>query len=137
MSRENVETIARLYDEFLGRPERLTRPEIVEFFDPDVELRQSASLLGTAGTFRGYDGLRQATQEVFETFREAHWVPERLVDSGDEVVAMVEFRALGRESGAKVAQMVGHVWTLRDGRIIAWHVYLDPAQALEAVGLRE
>jgi len=32
---------------------------------------------------------------------------------------------------------VAHVWTLRGGRIIAWHVYLDPAKALEAVGLRE
>jgi ketosteroid isomerase-like protein len=59
------------------------------------------------------------------------------VDAGDEVVATVEFRAIGKESGARVVQNVAHVWTLRGGRIIAWHVYLDPAKALEAVGLRE
>jgi hypothetical protein len=29
------------------------------------------------------------------------------------------------------------VWTLEAGRISAWHVYLDPVSALEAVGLSE
>jgi hypothetical protein len=29
MSQENVDTIARLYDEFLARPERLSDPEVL------------------------------------------------------------------------------------------------------------
>ena len=53
MSQENVETIARLYDQFLARPERLLSLDILEFFDPEVEIRQSASILGTEGTFHG------------------------------------------------------------------------------------
>jgi hypothetical protein len=44
MSQENVEIIARLYENFLARPERLMSPEILEFFDPAVEIRQSASV---------------------------------------------------------------------------------------------
>jgi hypothetical protein len=47
-------------------------PGILEFFDPAVELRQSASLLGTAGTFHGYDGLARSARELFETFRDFH-----------------------------------------------------------------
>jgi ketosteroid isomerase-like protein len=137
MSEENVETIARLYDEFLAKPERLASSEQFAYFDPAVELHQSESLLGTQGTFHGYDGLGFAGREVFETFRAAHYVPKRLVDAGDQVVATVEFRAIGKESGVRVVETVAHVWTLKGGRITAWHVYIDPAEALEAVELSE
>ena len=137
MSQENVETIARLYDEFLARPDRLSSPELFGFFDPAVEIHQSESLLGTQGAFHGYEGLGRAAREMFEAFSEGHFVPKRLVDAGDQVLATVEFRAIGKESGARIAQAVAHVWTLKDGRIIAWHVYLDPADALGAVGPRE
>jgi ketosteroid isomerase-like protein len=61
----------------------------------------------------------------------------QLVDAGDQVVATVEFRGIGKESGVSVTETVAHVWTLKSGWITAWQVYLDPAEALEAVGLSE
>ena len=137
MSQKNVDTIARLYDEFLARPERVFDPAIFQFFDPAVELRQSASFLGTAGTFHGYDGLARSARELFETFRDLHWVPIRLIDGGDHVVATFEARAYGKHSDVEVNITGAHVWTLRGGRIVAWHVYLDESQALEAVGLSD
>jgi ketosteroid isomerase-like protein len=137
MSQENVETITRLYDEYLARPERVSDPGLFQFFDPAVELRQSASILGTEGTFHGYDGLARGAREVFESFRDYHWVPIRLIDSGDHVVATVEARGYGKHSGVEVNETVAHVWTLRGGRIVAWHVYMDPAEALQAAGLSE
>ena len=137
MSQENVETITRLYDEFLARPERVSDPRLLQFFDPAVELRQSASILGTEGTFHGYDGLARGAREVFESFRDYHWVPIRLIDSGDHVVATVEARGYGKHSGVEVNETVAHVWTLRGGRIVAWHVYDDPTEAFEAAGLSE
>jgi ketosteroid isomerase-like protein len=137
MSQENVDTIARLYDEFLGRPERVMDPAILEFFDPAVELRQTESFLGTAGTFHGYDGLVRSAREMFETFRDLHWVPIRLIDGGDHVVTTCEARAYGKQSDVEVRVKGAHLWTLRGGRIVAWHIYLDSTQALEAVGLSE
>ena len=98
MSQENVETITRLYDEFLAKPERLVSPEQLAFFDPAVEIHQSESLLGTQGTFHGYEGLGSAAREVFAVFREGHYVPKRLVDAGDQVVATVEFAGLARRA---------------------------------------
>ena len=59
------------------------------------------------------------------------------MDAGDQVVATAEFRGIGKEGGVRIAKTVGHVWTLKGGRIIARHVYLDPAEALAAVGLSE
>jgi ketosteroid isomerase-like protein len=137
MSQENVETITRLYDEFLARPERVSDPGLFQFFDPAVEIRQSASFLGTEGTFQGYDGLARSGREAFEVFRDLHWVPIRLIDGGDHVVATVEARGYGKHSNVEVNERVAHVWTLRGGRIVAWHVYMDPTQAFEAVGLSE
>ena len=137
MSQANVETITRLYDDFLSQPERVFDPAILQFFDPAVELRQSSSFFGTEGTFHGYDGLARSAREVFETFRDLHWVPTRLIDSGDHVVATVAARGYGKHSDVEVKERIGHVWTLRGGRIVVWHVYMDPTQALEAVGLSE
>jgi ketosteroid isomerase-like protein len=137
MSQENVETIIRLYDEFFSRPERVSDPGLLQFFDPAIEFRQSASILGTEGTFYGYDGMARGVREVFETFRDLHWVPIQLIDSGDHVVATVDTRAFGKHSGVEVNMRAGHVWTLRGGRIVALHFYMDPTQALEAVGLSE
>ena len=74
---------------------------------------------------------------MFETFSEGHYIPKRLVDAGDQVVATVEFRAIGKKSGVRITETVVHIWTLNGGRITAWHVYLDLAEALKAAGLRE
>ena len=137
MSQENVETITRLYDEFLARPERVSDPGLFQFFDPAVEIRQSASFLGTEGTFHGYDGLARSGREAFEVFRDLHWVPIRLIDAGDRVVATVEARAYGKHSGVELNERIAHVWTLRGGRIVAWHIYMDPTKALETLGLSE
>ena len=132
MSQQNLDTIARLYDEFLARPERLMSVEILEFFDPEVEVRQSASILGTEGTFHGYEGLVQSAREVIEPFQDVRFVPQGIADEGDQVVAAVEFRGTGRESGVDVRQAATHVWTLRDGRIVTWQVQMDTVQGPSA-----
>jgi ketosteroid isomerase-like protein len=64
-------------------------------------------------------------------------VPIRFIDGGEHVVAIFEARAYGKHSDVEVNLTGAHLWTLREGRIIAWHVYFDPAEALEAVGLSE
>jgi ketosteroid isomerase-like protein len=137
MSRENVEVVARLYDEVLSRGREAVSPDNLEFFDPEIEIRQSESLVGTKGTFNGYGGLRHVIRETFEAFSDVRFTRKRLIASGDQVVAVVEVRAQGKGSGVEVRDTIGHVWTLRAGRIVIWQVYWDPAEALEAAGLRK
>ncbi len=74
---------------------------------------------------------------MIESFHDVQFVPRGIADAGDQVVATVEFRGTGRESGVEVRETVAHVYALRADRIVAWHVYFDPATALEAVGLAE
>jgi ketosteroid isomerase-like protein len=86
--------------------------------------------------YRGKDGFKR----FFETWWEAWTVldlnVERLEDLGDRELALVLFDGVGRSSGVKVKLPVGHLWSLREGVIVRLDA-LDPAQALEAVGLAE
>ena len=136
MSRDNVETIARLYAEHLSAPERIMDAGIVKFFDADVVIEQEDAFLGTQGTFRGYDGLVRSANEMFELFRDVHFIPEELIDVDDDrVMGMVVAHMRGKESGVAMREPVAHLWTLRDDRVVAWRVFLDRDEALAAVGL--
>jgi ketosteroid isomerase-like protein len=124
---ENVEIIRQLYSEFLSLPERVTSPELLAYFDPDVVIQQSTSLIGTEGTFHGYAGLERVSRESFAAFSDLHWVPKRFEAEGDQVVATVDSRARGKASGVEVSTLTTHTWTLREGRIVRWHVRLEHA----------
>jgi len=52
---------------------------------------------------------------------------------------VVLYRAVGRGkgSGIDLETRFGHVWTVREGRAVRWEILRTPAEALEAVGLRE
>ncbi len=56
----------------------------------------------------------------------------------DLVLALVRMTGRGRGSGAAVESGVdGHVWTVRDGKVVAVRMWQGVREALEAVGLSE
>jgi ketosteroid isomerase-like protein len=65
------------------------------------------------------------------------WEPEKFIDAGDRVVAILRVHAKGRGSGVDIERLDGAVWTLREGKLIRLDYYGSKAAALEAVGLRE
>ena len=132
-----MERIAALYERYFADPDQIASPAQMEFFAPDVIVEQSASMLGTRGTFKGYAGLVAAAREAFDAFREVHFVPGELIDAGDAVLALVDFRGRGRESDVEVHLPVCHLWTLREGKIVAWRVFLDESDARAAAGLAQ
>jgi ketosteroid isomerase-like protein len=63
---------------------------------------------------------------------------EQLIDAGgDRVVIIYRQRGTGKGSGIPVEWHGGLISELRDGRVIRTTSYPDPADALEAAGLRE
>ena len=59
----------------------------------------------------------------------------KLIDAGDDVVALTRGRGVGASSGAGWESELGYVFTLEDGLIRKMRFYLGHQQALEAVGL--
>ena len=63
---------------------------------------------------------------------------EELLDADDKVVTLAIEHGRGRASGATVeARRTAHVWTMRANEAVRLDLYLDRANALAAVGLRE
>jgi ketosteroid isomerase-like protein len=139
MSQENVDLVLRVYDALNdGVPEdEMTDDLLAVVFDPAIEVRQLSSLAGTAGTFRGYGGLRETQRELEEALTDNRWEPLEHAASGDKVGFAVRASGRGRASGVRVERPVGHLFEFRDGRISRWIVYPAPEDALEAVRLSE
>ena len=134
MSQDRIDRLRRGYEPF-GK----TGETEVDFFAPDFELRQDASsIIDTAGVFHGKDAVRDVMRELEESFEELKMEIENLIDApAGEVVVLVHIRGRGRGSGVEIDNHIAHVWSFRGDKAIRLVVYEEPAEALDAVGLRE
>jgi ketosteroid isomerase-like protein len=131
MSEENVERFHRIYEEWYARrrlgPDLLA--EDVEWVNPHDAVE--------GGSRQGVEGFNEAIKSVFDAWDEVRFETERVIDSGDEVVALGQVRGRGRAAGIEVARPHGQIWTFRDGRVIRMRWFHSHSEALEAAGLRE
>ena len=107
----------------------------LELLDPQIELDLSERIFNPA-VYRGHEGARQFYGEIEEIWGDS-WlsVPEQMFESGEQVVAFVRSRGRGKSSGVEVEDTSANVWTIRDGKAIAYRLYRDHDEALEAAGL--
>ena len=133
MSRENVEVVRRVYELF----NRRDIEGVLGLTTDDFELRLPDIYPEGRETFRGHDGLMRWLAMVEDIWGEWRFDVDRLIDADDQVVALVRIVAEGGASGVPVNRQVAHLWCIRGGKVAAAFVYLDRAEALEAVGLRE
>jgi ketosteroid isomerase-like protein len=137
MSQENVEIVRRL-NEIMDREGvgRVFDTAIAEgLLDDDLEWVEDPSG-PDAGTYTGLSAVRSLVADRLEAFH-IDQQTERLVDAGDDVVALVRWRARGQTSGAEAEMRLAMVNSLRAGKIVRVRFFLDPAAALKAVGLEE
>jgi ketosteroid isomerase-like protein len=139
MSRENVEVVRRLFEEFQAG---------MEHDDPGAWLDSEAvaddyewivpTPLEGRSVWRGREGFVEFIRTWTEQFEGWSIRLERVIDAGeDRVVALTRQSATGRESGVPVELNLGQVWELEEGRMIRARNYFSHAEALEAAGLRE
>jgi ketosteroid isomerase-like protein len=130
VSRENVEFAQSVFDRW-NAGERHFRDEEIH---PDVVV--VSRILGTA--VRGRAGVRRYLREIDEQFDEWTMEIEDWRDAGDCVVALGHIRLHGRRSGVAFDQPVGILFEIRASQLVRFETFLDdPAEALEAAGLRE
>ena len=132
MSQENVEIVRRFYDAWA----REEFPGPVELMDPEIEYVNPAGAV-EPGTRRGRAAFTSAVEELFEGWETWQAEPEQFKDVGDQVAVVLSYRARGRGSGLEVEGRESALWTLRDGRVVRYAWFHEPAEALEAAGLSE
>jgi ketosteroid isomerase-like protein len=84
--------------------------------------------------------VRSWREQVFEIAEDARVEPEKIVDVHDDGEAVLMLlRATGTASYSEIELDVewAAIWTIRDGKLLRAHGYLNRAEALEAAGLRE
>ncbi len=132
MSRENVEFVASMYDDF--RPE--TFESKLALADPEIEWHTTGQFLD-AGVHKGRTEVLRFLREFWGAFEVVEADVEELIDADDQVVAVARFVARGRESGAQAELRLGHVWTFEAGSPRKVQTFRGRTEALEAVGLSD
>jgi ketosteroid isomerase-like protein len=132
MSQENIEALRTAYEAFnRGDWEaamRLAHPEF-ELQTPDRDVNP--------GTYRGAEAARRFLEELFEPFEEVVIEPEEFHDRGEQIAVFLLVRLRPAGSSAFVENRIGHLWTLRGGKIARLAVFPRREEALEAAGLSE
>ena len=132
MSQENVEVVRGIF-KHLNRTGEQPREAYAEDATAD------ASRLPGFGVYRSREEVISAWLAYRDTFEE-WWleeVKEVLDGQGERVFAASRDGGRMKASGSEIRNNFFNVYELRGGKIVAWTVFLDRTQALEAAGLSE
>jgi ketosteroid isomerase-like protein len=133
MSQENVEAFKRAMD----AGNRQDVEALLAELDPEVEWHAALPMLGGDAVYRGHEGVREFLPEVWEVLADTRVEFPEIRDVGDLVVGVGHFRGRGKGSGVEAETPFAYVVDFRGGKAIRVRSYLDPKEALEAVGLSE
>ena len=135
MSQENVDGFKRAFDAINRRDADALLSEL----DPEVEWH-AAILMAIGGeqtVYRGHDGVREWLRDLYETLSEFQAEYADIRDLDDRTVAIGHFHARGTASEVEIESPHATVVEFKNGKGIRIRTFLDPKDALEAVGLRE
>jgi|ERR1700678_4058216 ketosteroid isomerase-like protein len=109
----------------------------VDLYHPDVTY-EDYDLPDHAGeVYSGLEGVLKAVETWSEPYEAMTNELQRIVGSGDCLVAIHRFRARARHTGIEFDQPSAYVYTFRDGKIIRIQGFWDPEEALAVAGLSE
>ena len=132
MSKENADTIRRAYEVWNeSGPEALTD----QFWAEDAVYREGPGW-PNAGVYRGRAAALARMRSLIGLLGPIEVRLDDLIDVGDgRFVACTSM--VGQGADAPYTQSFAVVQRLRDGLVVEADYYLDRAQALQAVGLKE
>jgi ketosteroid isomerase-like protein len=134
MSQDDAATVRRAYETW---NESGPAAVIERFWAQDAVYREGPGW-PDAGVFRGRDAALERMRSLVELVGEFDVRIDDLIDLDDgRVVACARTIGEGAASDSPYTQSFAVVHRLRDGLIVESDYYLDRADALEAVGLRE
>ncbi len=122
MSQQDVQTVREGYEAF----NRQEIPNVLERFDPQIEWTEpGGAAAAPSGTYRGAQAVAEKVFSLVpEHFEELHPQPEQFIDAGDHIVVVGRFRGRSK-TGAMLDAPFAHVWTMRNGKVVRFHNYVD------------
>lgn len=87
------------------------------------------------GTRRGADSFLEAVASVFEGWQESVFEIERVIEHGDDVIALGRLRTRGRATGLAASSPHGEIWTFYAGKVARMSWFNTYEETLAAAGL--
>jgi uncharacterized protein len=107
---------------------------VLTFLDPEIEWH-GYTHLPESGTLADREEVRAWLERFLDAWEQLDIEVTELIEAGDQVVALVRFHGRGKGSGVQVEGGVdAHVWTVRDGQIVAVELYQGTREGLEVAG---
>ncbi len=132
MSADNIAVIMGLYDAFgVG-----DLPDVVGRMSSDIVWNEAENFpYADQNPYRGPEAIAAG---VFARCI-GEWdgfavVMEDLIDGGDRVVVLGRYRGSNKATGHSMNPQAVHVWTLKDGEVIAFQQYIDTLDVARAIG---
>ncbi len=136
MSQENVENL-RAFLEGWDLEALRTGEGDLSLLDPEVTYEDTTLPDHVGEEYRGHDGVVRATARWVEPFERLTIELERIVGTGERLVSIHRVHMKARHTGIEFDGPLAYLWTFRDGKVIHFQSFRDPAEALEAAGLKE
>ena len=134
MSQENVEVVQSAFAGFI----RGDTDAVLQVCANDIVITQPPELPGVSPRQYGHSGVLEAFAIWPEQWDEFRIEPPRVIaDPGDHVVVAARTRGRGKQSGVEVDMEFAFLFTVREGKIAEWQIFVSEDQALEAAGLSE
>ena len=136
MGEQNLEVVRSLYGfDWIGIGSRERGfEELQALMDPDFRARVSPELGDRE--LQGMQGMTNFIDALEQDFDEFRYVGDRFTEAAEgKVVVSGRILARGRASKMPLVSEFGHLWSLRDGRVLRVAAFLDRAAAEQAAGL--
>jgi ketosteroid isomerase-like protein len=109
--------------------------EVSAMLHPDIRFDQTR--IPDGGVYEGREACGRFFERWFGTWDEIRMTPERFIEDGDRVLALMRIEGRGKGSGVPVVIRSADLFTIRDGKIVSLVGYPDRAEALATMGLSE
>jgi ketosteroid isomerase-like protein len=132
-SNENMELLRRFYESF----NHGDLDSVLELCTHDVELYKDPEVVEMVAAFtpRGQERVAQYLRGWLESWSDYQARPQEFLQSGDEVAAFTQLRARGKNSQFEIEGDMADMFTVRDGRIARFRLYVERSDALGSLGL--
>jgi uncharacterized protein len=133
MSQETVEFVRRAFAAGIDD----------DYSDLIAGLDENVEMLGAVGGFeegkvtRGRAAVARELALDTSVWAERRYEVQRLIDAGDQIVAVVHEYRRGRASGIEISADMALIYSFRDGKVFRIEPYMSQSEALEAAGLSE
>jgi ketosteroid isomerase-like protein len=133
VSQENVEVVRAIFEHW-GRGDF----DSGDAFDAEIEFYRYGGEVVVTRQARGIDAMTAAVVELLREWRDMRFEAESFAElDSDRVLVLARLRGVGKRSGAPLDHLEASVFTLREGKVVRWDAYWEPAEARRALTIED